>query len=403
MKTVEKFYRNHQLLVNLLLIALIFRLAYLNLIVTPIFDENFYIPAARQILQTGVDPNPEHPPLVKFILASSVWAFGDHPLSWRLPSVFFGILSVAFLYFITLNLTRNKIFATLSATLLAFDPLHLVFSRIAMLDIFMLAFMLGGAYFALKKDYALAGFLFGLGTASKWPAILGLIGTSIFLLIEKKRNFRPFHAGYLFIITALTYALVYTPFIVSQGPFEWALSQVYYIGKASAIPNTSEQSSLPAQWLFCQKSIWLTWNKPDTALPADTLWLVNILSGQPMLAIIALGNPIFWIPGLFALGWLALNKKRSPVKKFSLLWFACVYLPFLLIPRTHTFLYYMLPVLPAYAIAVSQYLMRKRLTKWYLIPLMFSFFILLPLSIGLPAPESYFEALRPFIGVRPIE
>jgi predicted membrane-bound dolichyl-phosphate-mannose-protein mannosyltransferase len=402
-KIIRSFYSKHGLLVNVLLIALILRLAYLNAIASMVFDENFYIPAAKQILAAGIDPNIEHPPLAKFILAASIWLFGDSPLSWRVFPVLFGLAAATFFYFIALELTRNKRLAALSAALLAFDPLNMVFSRIAMLDVFMLAFMLGGAYFALKRDWSLTGFLFGLSIASKWPAVLGLLAVTIFLYLRKK--LRPADAAYLVVIAALTYVLVCTPLIVQQGPAEWASSQIYNIGKTSGIPTANEQASVALEWLVLQKPVWLTWNKPDFAPPADLLWLTNILGGQAALGVVAFGNPVSWVPGMLALAWLALNKakKISGVRLFAVLWFLCTYVPFLLLQRTHMFIYYMLPVLPAYALALSQFLESKKLAKWYLAVLAISLIVFLPIIIGLPAPEWYYAALRPLIGVHPIE
>lgn len=399
---MRSFYKKHGLLVNVLLIALVLRLLYLNAIASMVFDENFYIPAAKSILANGVDPNIEHPPLAKFILAASIFIFGDSPLSWRIFPVIFSLAATAFFYFIVLELTRNRRLAALSAVLLAFDPLDIVMSRTAMLDIFMLAFMLGGAYFALKKRFGWSGFLFGLGIASKWPAALGLVAMVAFLNFRKK--IMPRDIAYFVAIAALTYVLVYTPFIIEQGPVQWANSQIYNIGKSSGIPTANGQASVAWEWLVLQKPVWFTWDKADFNPPADMLWLTTILGGTSALGVVVFGNPFFWIPGLLALVWLAANKakKISVVRLFAILWFACTYVPFLLLPRTHMFIYYMLPVLPAYAIALSQFLETKKLTNWYLLLLAASLILFLPLMIGLPAPENYYVFLRPLIGVHPI-
>ena len=398
-----KFYKSHHLLVDVLLVALILRLAYLNVLAAPVFDENFYVTAARSVLAGGVDPNPEHPPLAKLVIAASMALFGDNVMSWRLPAVLFGAAGVAFFYFIVLELSKSKRLAALSAAVLALDPLHILLSRTAMLDIFMSAFLLAGAYFALKRRFAWAGLLFGLGMAAKWPAALGFVAVAAYLHLQKR--LRPADVAYMVVIAALTYVLVYTPSIINEGPVEWASFQLHNIGKTSAIPSASVQSSTALQWPFLQRPVWFTWDNPDFAPPADLLWLVNLAGGTPALGVVALGNPVFWIPGLLALVWLAAQKakKLSPVRMFAVVWFACTYLPFLLISRTHMFIYYMLPVLPAYALALSQFLVTKKLEKWYLIVLVLSLVVLLPLIIGLPAPQGYFELLRPLIGTHPLE
>src|SRR3712207_465382 len=60
-----------------------------------IFDENYYVNAARVILglpvaedapyhgqPAGIDPNSEHPPGAKLLIAASMWLFGDNALAW---------------------------------------------------------------------------------------------------------------------------------------------------------------------------------------------------------------------------------------------------------------------------------------------------------------------------------
>jgi len=402
LKSLKSFYKSHSLLVNALLLALILRLLYLNAIASAVFDESFYVPAARQLLATGVDPNLQHPPLAKFILAASLFLFGDSALSWRIFPVLFGLAGAAFFYFLALELTRSKKIALLSAVLLAFDPLDVVLSRTAMLDIFMLAFMLGGAYFALKKRLLWSGFLFGLGIASKWPAFFGLVAVAAFLGLRRKAG--PRDIACLGAVAALSYVLVCAPFIIQQGPVQWVSSQAYNIGKASGLPVANTQVSAAWQWLVLQRPVWFTWDRPDFSPPADLLWLTSILGGKPALGIVAFGNPLFWVPGLLALAWLLFNKSRklSGVRLFSVLWFACTFVPFLLLPRTNMFIYYMLPVLPAYALALSQFLEAKKLANWYLLLLAASLALFLPLMVGLPAPESYYALLRPIIGVHPV-
>jgi predicted membrane-bound dolichyl-phosphate-mannose-protein mannosyltransferase len=270
-----------------------------------------------------------------------------------------------------------------------------------MLDIFMLAFGLAGAYFLLRRNYAWAGVLFGLGMASKWPAALMLLAVVAFMWLRKRITVKD--VGWMVLFAGLAYLLVYTPLIILQGPARFLDTQFYNLGHMPAVPAASPQSSTALQWLYFQKPVWFTWNKPDFAPPSDMLWLVSVLGGTPGLAIVAFGNPVFWIPGLLSLVWLALNKakKLSQVRLFSVIWLAFNYLPYVLIPRTHMFFYYMLPVLPAYALALSQFLAVKKWERWYLIVLAASILFFLPLLIGLPAPKDYYELLRPLIGAPP--
>ncbi len=171
--------------------AVIFVVAHFALLVgvtTPekfYFDEVHYVPAARQMLEPVMPSpmlNPMHPPLAKQFIALSIRAFGDEPLGWRYPGVLFGSLAIVAMYLCGLALFAAQGPAIATALLAFFNQMVFVQSRIAMLDIFALAFgLLAVAAFmhGFRKArphlwFALAGIAFGLSTACKWSGLFVL-------------------------------------------------------------------------------------------------------------------------------------------------------------------------------------------------------------------------------------
>jgi hypothetical protein len=113
-----------------------------------VFDEVHYVPAARQMLEADMSQpmlNPMHPPLAKQLIALSIRSFGDGPLGWRYPAVLFGSLAIVAVYLCGLALFASEGAAIASALLAFFNQMVFVQSRIAMLDIFALAFGLFAA------------------------------------------------------------------------------------------------------------------------------------------------------------------------------------------------------------------------------------------------------------------
>ena len=149
------------------------------------FDEVHYVPAARQMLEPVMPQpmlNPMHPPLAKQLIALSIHSLGDGPLGWRYPAVLFGSLALVAVYLCGLALFAAQ-GPAIAATLLAFfNQMLFVQSRIAMLDIFALAFSLfaiaafmhGFRQLRPHRWFALAGAAFGLAIGCKWSGLFAL-------------------------------------------------------------------------------------------------------------------------------------------------------------------------------------------------------------------------------------
>ncbi|GAB3065941.1 dolichyl-phosphate-mannose--protein mannosyltransferase [Micromonospora schwarzwaldensis] len=141
-----------------------------------VFDETYYAKDAYGLIDRGVEWNYKdngpsyvvHPPLGKWLIGIGEWAFGyqdaetnisvpGHLMTtapefgWRFGAAICGTLSVLLLVRIGRRMFRSTTLGCAAGLLLALDGFHLVLSRTAILDIFLLLFVLA-AFGALVLD-----------------------------------------------------------------------------------------------------------------------------------------------------------------------------------------------------------------------------------------------------------
>ena len=107
----------------------------------PVFDEVHYLPAARALLELSHPVNVEHPLLGKLLIALGMAIFGDNSVGWRAVATLAGTASVLGIFAILQLLFRRVEIAALGAVLAMLNATLFIQARIAMLDVFMGAFV----------------------------------------------------------------------------------------------------------------------------------------------------------------------------------------------------------------------------------------------------------------------
>lgn len=138
----------------------------------PVFDEPCYVAGAKALMSGLPDANPEHPPMGKLLIGLGIRAFGDNPFGWRIASAVAGSLSVAGAFLLILSVTGNYEMGVLAALLLVFNNFTFVLARVAMLEIFIIMFVVWALVAWLQKRYVSCGFLLGCAVATKWSALI---------------------------------------------------------------------------------------------------------------------------------------------------------------------------------------------------------------------------------------
>jgi len=126
-----------------------------------VFDEVYYSHDAWSLLHHGVELNAHdngpgfvvHPPLGKWMIAFGEWVFGYNSYGWRFSAALVGTLSVLILARTARRMFGSTLLGCLAGLLLALEALEFVQSRVAMLDIFLMFWVVAGfACLVIDRD-----------------------------------------------------------------------------------------------------------------------------------------------------------------------------------------------------------------------------------------------------------
>lgn len=414
-----RHWRFTPLLVLLLLMtaSLGTRAAFIGIPDGPVFDETYYVGAARTILelperpgwsyagaQAGLDPNTEHPPLAKLIIAAGMLAFGDNPVGWRVASLLFGSLAILAMYALVRSAGGRAWLALAAASLMALDNLYFVHGRIATLDIFVAVFMLTGVTVYLRGRPLTAGLIIGIGACTK---LVGMYALLVIALIEgisailrpsslppvvgqggsgelptvagtaRLASFSRCMAGaltsYLVVLLVLD-----SRFSTFANPFAHSSYMYGYATKLKLSLPTPGMNYAPesSAWEWLVNRTPITYYEQVSLVGGSKE--VTHFEGRMTPFIL-----YFAIPGLILMVHAAW-RQRDRVSVVSLAWFLGTFTPFVVLSfgNRYNYIYYMLIVLPAIYVAVARLFISGYLPRWaaavYAAMLSYGFWIFYP-------------------------
>ena len=402
----------------LFVVDIVLRLAWLDKPTgSLIFDEWYYVNVARVILglpqsiggngkvafqnvPTGLDPNHEHPPLAKLLIALSTWTLGNNGYGWRIPSVIFGSICILALYLLLKKISTYQALPLLATFLFSFDNLAFVHSRIATLDIFCLGFMLLGIYWYYSGHSYLSALGMSLSSLTKITGVAGfilIVGIHLVKFINEKKgkqDWEKFFSWFerytaIFAVSFLVLLSVMDHFWVG---FSWAWPHIQYILSYSTALTSSCPNgiiSCPWQWLLNQLSIpYLHVNVTTTSGTTTTSYLSVNFTGQMNPAISYLTIP--------AVLYCSYNyyQRRDDLSLLVVALFAITYLPFypaVIVGQRVTYLFYILQAVPAICAGIAYMIVDTRLPKYvvlfYLAVVLYAFCVMFPFNLlhGFPS------------------
>ncbi|MCE4628112.1 MAG: hypothetical protein F7C34_03065 [Desulfurococcales archaeon] len=289
-------------------------------------DEIYYVDTARRYLQhifkininyynysnkTGDNYyNLEHPPLGKYIIATSMVLCGDTPLCWRLPGIVeaASLPIVLYLAWAARRPVRalNVAAGAISAAALASDRILYVDASVAMLDIH-LAFFTGlSVALAVRRRYTSALVVAALASTVKMSglaAVGGIMLLGIADALAKRRTrdiaWRIFES---IIITVLVWVIVYLPLTLRFTPQDLVRETLAALRWHTTSRPEGPPTSTPPGWILNSNPFGFTYSGmlalAETTTIAEAAFLASAVWISLFIAYRSLrGRSIPWAPG----------------------------------------------------------------------------------------------------------
>ena len=385
--------------------SLIIRIWHLNLPKGYIFDEIYYAKNANSLIEHGVELNEQggadfivHPPLGKWLIGIGIKIFGNNEFGWRIIPALVGTACVILIYLIAQRLFNSILLSSTAALLMALDGLALVMSRVALLDIFLMFFILLCCYFILTNNLWLSGIAIGLAGASKWSGFF-IIPLIIALTINwKNLQFSSLLRRLVqFILIPIgVYFITWIGWILnsngwgrqSSGNLFTSLWK-YHVEILNFHRELSEKHAYnanPWSWLVLGRPTSFYYESPSDCGAASC--------AQEILAI---GTPVLWWAGVFAIavtaGLFIVSKDR--IAAFILAGITGTYLPWFLIQGRTMFYFYAISILPFLILALIytfnwtlKYKDYRKYIGTFIIVVAINFIYFLPIFLGIQMPYS---------------
>ena len=383
--------------------ALALRLWRLNLPKGYIFDEVYYAKNAASLITDGVELNEQgaaefvvHPPLGKWLIGIGIKLFGNNEFGWRVIAAIVGSASVLLIYLIVQRLFNSLFLSNIAAALFALDGLHLVMSRVALLDIFLMFFIMLTFYLILRDNLWLSGVVIGFASATKWSALF-VIPFLILLTVNIGRaNFATWGKRFSqFVLAPIgIYLLSWSGWFLSakgwardSGSNLFSSLWNYHVEIMNFHRGLTEQHTYAANpWN------WLVLGRPTSFYYESTK---NCGAQSCSQEILAIGTPILWWAGIFTIaitvGLFIINRDR--VSAFILAGIAGTYLPWFFIQNRTTFYFYAIAIFPFIVLSLINVFnwalnnqINRKLIYGFVITVGINFIYFMPIFIGINIP-----------------
>ncbi|AKG54410.1 hypothetical protein DGWBC_1796 [Dehalogenimonas sp. WBC-2] len=275
-----------------------------------------------------------------------VYVYTDNAFGWRFFSIVFGTAGIVIVYFICRKLRLSPKATLLATFLFAAEDMTFLHSGLALLDVYLVTFMLAAVWCYLDERYLWSGVLVALSANCKLAGAFILIALCLHWLVYRRTDWKRMFG--LLAVAAVSFVcfLVFFDFFI-KGGLENPVTRIHELLSGSLANTFTDPkmsiSSRPWEWLYPQ------WLRPEYYSP----FLVYSFNPQ-YISFISSTIQIMTLPAMGYMTYRAVKGSRAA--GLVLLWFLATYLvwiPLDIITNRVTYVFYFLSTTPAVCIAIG--------------------------------------------------
>jgi dolichyl-phosphate-mannose--protein O-mannosyl transferase len=338
------------------LLGIVARFYHLGFPAAQVFDEVYFPVFANQYLN-GINVFDVHPPLGKFIIAASIYFFGDTSFAWRLMPALFGVGIIGVGFGIGRYFLKSWIAAFILVIFFSLETMLVTYSRTGLMDgihlFFILATFLGGAMATKRRHMVGVAVLLGFAVSIKWVAAAVIIPMGY---VMWRKGMLKVYIPTLWISFAVYLLFVYWGQYLNGVENPWEGVSEWHSQAFGYHRNLTATHPWSSEW----------WSWPLMLRPV--LFFYELQDSVKPMIISAIGNPVAWWASTLAVvvsaaEVLALVASKQKIKDHPLvpllLGYVAFLVPWVAIDRV-VFIYH---YLPSYAFALL--MLAYWLARWW--------------------------------------
>ena len=282
----------------------------------------------------------------------TIYLFHDSAYGWRFFSIIFGTIGIILFYFICRQLKLSWKATMIATFLFGLENMGFLHGGLALLDVYMVTFMLAAILMYLRGAYLLMGIFVALSAECKLVGALIIIALILHWIIYRRDKWQWFLGSMVVAGFSFVFFLIFFDYFI-YGYFENPITRLFNHQNGMLFLTDLNKFTIPKLSISSRPWTWLYPPWVDTGLGASAPFIVYSYDPQ-YISFISFTIQLLIIP---TIGYMIYKtKKGNPIAPFILLWFLVTYLiwiPLDIATNRVTFVFYFLPTTPAICIGLA--------------------------------------------------